>query len=192
MSLEKKQIAANMSKYLKVAEDLETGFMTEELKELIGTDLMIAPASTMVKLHNAFEGGLIDHILKVMKYAYKTNLMLPDNMQVTKQSLIKVVYLHQIGKCNLYVPNTSQWHRDKLGQMYEFNEDITSMRVGERSVFYALNYGVKLTDEEFAAIVNHDKVDDAMAEWHNSIIGEVLKVANKLAILEEKKIAGTL
>jgi len=113
-------------------------------------------------------------------------------MQVTKQSLIKVVYLHQIGKCNLYVPNTSQWHRDKLGQMYEFNEDITSMRVGERSVFYALNYGVKLTDEEFAAIVNHDKVDDAMAEWHNSIIGEVLKVANKLAILEEKKIAGTL
>ena len=63
------------------------------------------------------------------------------------------------------------------------------MRVGERSAFYTLSSGVELNDEEFAAILNHDKVDDAQSEWHNSTIGDVLKVAIKLAINEEKFLA---
>jgi hypothetical protein len=73
--------------------------------------------------------------------------------------------------------------------MYEFNEDLTSMRVGERSVLYALSSGVKLTDDEFVAIINHDKTNDAMAEWHNSDIGEMLRAAVNLAIMEEKFLA---
>ena len=74
--------------------------------------------------------------------------------------------------------------------MYDFNEDLVSMRVGERSVYYALSNGVKLTEEEYAAIIMFDKTDDKMAEYHNSILGELLKMGNTLAIKHEKRKAG--
>jgi hypothetical protein len=63
------------------------------------------------------------------------------------------------------------------------------MRVGERSVYYATNYGVKLTEEEFSAILFFDKTDDKMSEYHNSMLGELLKMGSTLAIKNEQKSA---
>jgi hypothetical protein len=187
MALTEEKIKANLKKYIDTATSDKFGFMTPDLRELLSdVDFVKAPASTMTKLHNAFEGGLIDHIIRVMRYAYSINSSLLGEMQIPLGSLIKVVYLHQIGKMKLYVPNPSKWHRENLGKMYEFNEDLASMKVGERSVLYALQCGVQLTDDEFVAIIHHDKTDDAMAEWHNSVVGEVLKASIKLAIIEEK------
>jgi hypothetical protein len=73
--------------------------------------------------------------------------------------------------------------------MYKFNEDLISMRVGERSGYYALSNGVELTEEEYASIINFDKSGDTQSEWYNTTAGDVLKMAVKLAIMEEKKIA---
>jgi hypothetical protein len=73
--------------------------------------------------------------------------------------------------------------------MYEFNEELTSMTIGERSIFYIISNenGDMLTDIEYQAILNHDKSSsDKMSEWHTSPLGEVLKMAIKLAIMEEK------
>jgi hypothetical protein len=71
--------------------------------------------------------------------------------------------------------------------MYEFNNELTSLSVGERSAVYALSNGVALTEEEFQAIVNHDKDDsDKQAKWHSTTLGVILKQANELAIMEEK------
>ena len=71
--------------------------------------------------------------------------------------------------------------------MYEFKDDMVSMRVGERSAYYALSYGVTLTEEEFQSIVNYDKPDDdKQARWHSSTLGIILRQANDLAIIEEK------
>jgi len=188
MKLTEEQIKTNITKYISTATSEDNGFMTLELRDLLlsGVKFMKAPASTMLKLHNAFEGGLVDHILRVMKFAYKINLALLPEQQIPMKSLIKVVYLHQIGKMDLYLPIT---YKSNIGKVYDFNEDITSMRVGERSAFLALNSGVTFTDDEFVAILNFDKTDDAMAEWHNSDIGEILKAAVKLAIMEEKFLA---
>ena len=151
--------------------------------------LFEAPASTMKSLHNAYPGGLIDHIFKVTSYAIKINDGLPEKMKQTKDSLVKVSFLHSIGKVGLYKTCTSEWHRKNLGKMYEFNEDITSMSVGERSIYYILktkNFNI-LTSEEYQAIINFDKNnDDKAAEWHTETLGEILKIAIKLAILEEK------
>ena len=54
------------------------GILSKELLEYLGEDLLTAPASTMKSLHNAFPGGLIDHILKTTKYAIGINKLLPD------------------------------------------------------------------------------------------------------------------
>jgi hypothetical protein len=35
--------------------------------------------------------------------------------------------------------------------------------------------GIELSEEEFAAITFSDKTDDKMAEYHNSMLGDLLK-----------------
>ena len=71
--------------------------------------------------------------------------------------------------------------------MYEFNDDVTSMSVGERSAIYAMSNGIELSETEFQAIVNHDKDDsDKQSKWHTETLGVILRQANELAILEEK------
>jgi HD superfamily phosphodiesterase len=184
MPLEQEKIVANTKKYFDTATKL--GFMNEELMKFLGESFIKAPASTMTDLHNAFEGGLIDHLLRVASYAVKFNNALPDDEKVDQTSLLKVSLLHQIGKANLYKPCESEWHRKNQGKMYEFNDEISSMRVGERSIYYAMSHGVTLTEEEYSAILNFDKTDDKMAEYHNSTIGDLLKTAALFAVKHEK------
>ena len=181
------KVLKNTKKYVETAE--KYGFMNDDLLKFLGDDFVKAPASTATNLHNAFEGGLIAHLLLTTKYAVSINNTLPDNLKVDGASLIKVCFLFQIGKAKLYKPTNSKWHNDR-GIRYEFNEELTSLKVGERSAIYALSHGVKLTEDEFQAIVNHDKDDsDKQAKWHSSTIGVILRQANELAILEEKSIA---
>jgi hypothetical protein len=47
------------------------------------------------------------------------------------------------------------------------------MRVSERSAYYAWSNGIELSEEEFAAITFLIK-DDKMAEYHNSMLGDLL------------------
>lgn len=187
MSLKTEQITKNAAKFFKTAQ--EYGFMNDDLMNFLGQDFIKAPASTMKDLHNAFEGGLIDHLLRVTKYAVSLNdTILSENLKLDKKSIVKVGLLHQIGKAHLYTPCTSEWHVKNQGKMYDF-ADVVSMRVGERSAFYVLTYGIKLTEEEYQAIVNYDKDEsDKQAKYHTNTLGEILKISNQLAIIEEKKI----
>jgi hypothetical protein len=185
MSLEQSKIVANAKKYFETATKNE--FMTNELMSFLGEDFIKAPASSMTAYHNAFEGGLIDHLLKVAKYAIGINNSLPEDERVNQKSLLKVCLLHGIGKTKLYVACTSEWHRKNQGKIYEFNDDLISMRVGERSAYYAISNGVKLTEEEYAAILFFDKTDDKMSEYHNTMLGDLLKMGNLFAIKSATK-----
>lgn len=184
MSLAPEQIIKNAQKYFDTANKL--GFMTDELTAFLGQDFIKAPASTAENLHNAFEGGLIDHLLRVTSYAIKFNNALPEKDKVNQDSLMKVCFLHQIGKAKLYTPNESEWHKKNLGKMYNFNDKLVSMRVSDRSAIYALANGVTLSEEEYQAIIMFDREDDKMAEYHNSNMGDLLKMANLFAIKAEK------
>jgi len=184
MSLTVDRVAKNTQKYFKTASD--NGFMNETLANSLGQDFIKAPASHLKILNNAFEGGLIDHLLNVTKFAVNINNTLPEEMKAEHKSLLKVCFLHQIGKAKMYVPCTSEWHQKNLGKMYDFNEEDVSMRVGERSIFLATSAGITFTDEEYIAILNFDKSDDKMAEYHNSLLGDILKAASILAIKYEK------
>ena len=183
MSLEQSTIVKNTQKYFKTATD--KGFMNDELMAFLGESFIKAPASTNTDMNNAFEGGLVAHLLLTTSYAVSTNNSLPEAKRVDTDSLIKVCLLHQIGKTFLFVPQTSSWHNER-GIMYTFNNDQVSMRVGERSLYIATKFGIKFTEEEYAAINSFDKVDDKMAEYHNTRLGEILKVSNKLAIIDEQ------
>jgi hypothetical protein len=185
MQLDQSKIVANAKKYFETA--TKNGFMNEDLINFLGEEFIKAPASSMADYHNAFEGGLIDHLLKVATYAVKINNVLPDEEKVDQASLLKVCLLHGIGKAKLYTPCTSEWHRKNQGKMYEFNNNLVAMRVGERSIYYALSHGINLTEEEYTAILFFDKVDDKMSEYRNSMLGELLKMGSTLAIKHAQK-----
>jgi len=185
MILEKDKIIANTKKYFETA--TKNGFMTEELTAFLGEDFIKAPASSMKNQINAFEGGLIEHLLRVAFYAVRFNNSLPDNERVDQSSLLKVCLLHQIGKAKLFTPCESEWHRNNQGKMYEFNEELTSMRISDRSIFYAMSNGISFTEEEYQAIIMFDRTDDKMVEYHNSTLGELLKLGNTFATKFSKK-----
>ena len=61
------------------------------------------------------------------------------------------------------------------------------MKIGERSIYYSMKYGVDLSEEEYQAIINYDKTEeDKQAKWYGGTLSTILKQANDLAIIEEK------
>lgn len=182
--LEKSAITKNFTKWVKTGQKYE--FLTDELLEFLGEDLMLAPAGTSTDFPGAYEGGLVKNTLLVTKYAVASNEGLPEGQQLDVNSVIKVAILHQIGKAKLFVPKDSKWHNER-GIMYDFNENLTSLTVGERSVMYAVEHGVKFTEEEFQAILNFNKTDDKQSKAYTSPVGQLLKAAILLASIEENE-----
>jgi hypothetical protein len=177
----------NKNKQIFEITNAKYSIFTPKLLEFLGDSLFTAPASSMLSLHNAFEGGLMDHLIRVAKYAAMFNEILPENMRYPKESILKVSFLCEIGKVHLYKPCESEWHRKNQGKMYDFIDEKVSMKVGERSLYYALTNGVLLTEEEAQAILNFDKEDnDKMSRWYSTPLTKILKTAVEFAIMEEK------
>jgi len=142
----------------------------------------------------AYRGSLLDIVLcKLCVIASHINdgaFGLNDNgktkhplLQVDKNSLMKVLLLQHISKAEMFVPSNEQWKINK-GSLYEFNPDmLTSLKLGERSIFLCQKYGIKLTEEEYDAMKVCDKEEDK----NNSFVtplAELVKVANQLTAIE--------
>jgi len=182
------KIAKNAKKYFTTCQ--EHGFMVESLMTFLGVSIVESPCSTHRNMHNSFPGGLISHMLLTTKHFLNLNDILPEPMKVDKESIIKVSLLYQIGKAKLFVPCTSEWHKSNLGKNYDFNPELLPMRVGERSILYLMEHGVKLSECEYNAILSYDKMDDDKeAKYFNCHLGILLKMANDLAAMEEKKLS---
>jgi len=186
VTLDKAKLEKNVKKFEEVNGKYK--IFTDDLMDFLGQDFFLAPASPMRDMNNAFPGGLLDHTIKVAKYAVYLNNSLPESMRESMDSILKVSFLSEIGKTHLFTPCQSEWHIKNQGKYFEYNEELVSMKVGERSTYYALSNGVKLTDDEYQAILNHDKSEeDKQVRWYTSKLGQLLKQATDLAILEEKE-----
>lgn len=182
----------NKELFLEIVKKYNT--CSDELLQFLETSgFYNAPASTSTKLHNAFEGGLVNHLIIVarrMLMINEVNAKLDPADRCEPESVVKVAILHGIGRAMLYVPNPSEWHRKNLGAMYEFNEKLTSMSVGERSLYYVYNYGkMTLTEEEHQAILNAEKnnPDDMGVKWHSTPLSDLVRDQLKWAIRTEKR-----
>jgi len=189
-TLSKENFDKNLDKFKEIQEKYKP--FTEELLEyLTENGFFSCPATTTLTLYNCFEGGLIDHILRVGKYATQLNKLLPVDLQQEISSIIKVVFNHSIGKVGLYEDNDSKWHKENLSQYYKYkeNQEDAAMRVNEKSAYLAMNYGVKLTDYEYQATLGWAKPDeDKQAKFFSDPLTIILKQAIQLSILEEQLI----
>lgn len=162
--------------------------MNNDLLNFLGSDFFKAPASVSEDGYNCFKGGLVDHLINTITFGLKFNQQLPTNMQVDKSEIVRVCGLYEIAKTHLLILNDVQWEIDKRGKLYKYNSDLTSMQIGEMSVYYCFLCDNKLNDVEYQSILNYEKRDfDRISYYHNSTLGDILKTANFWAIKYEKQ-----
>jgi hypothetical protein len=131
--------------------------------------LMLMPASYKKEYHNAFPGGYVEHILRVIRCAIKQAELWNDEgadmSTFTLEELVFSALNHDLGKMGSeeeesYVPQTDQWRRDKLGENYMFNDRVPFASVPDRGLFLLQSYGIQYTFNEMIAIQTHDGLYD--------------------------------
>lgn len=147
----------------------------ESLKKMyseLGEDrVCFAPASSTDYFHNAFPGGYVDHILRVMNFSIKTlelwETMGLDTSNFSKEELLFVAMHHDLGKLGLpgegkelYTKNTSDWHVKNQGRIFSVNENIPSMPIQDRSLYLLQSFGIQCSFNEWLGIRIHDGMYD--------------------------------
>jgi hypothetical protein len=171
MNLSAEQIEKNWNKYLKIVDTFITGDRKEKLKALyldLSDEMVMAPASSKPSFHNAFTGGYIDHINRVVHCALKTKALWEEmgaEIDFTDEELVFAALNHDLGKIGAkgspgYLPQTDQWRKDKLGELYTINKDISFMLIQDRSLFTLQQYGITMSEKEYLAIKLHDGLYD--------------------------------
>lgn len=176
-------MTSNSVKYLETLKKFKIG--NDELIEMLGTELHTCPASPNSNQNNCFDNGLVSHLLMIANYAVKLNGILPIANQYPVETVLRVALLSEIGKVGMFILSNDSW-KIKIGKLYDYTENRACLRVGQRSIYYLNQAGVKLTETEYSAIMHNDSSqDDQMVNNYNTCLGDILKAAIKLAIHEE-------
>jgi len=165
MSLSPEEIAANFDKFRSLCEKLgDRAEPAVKMVDSLGEKLALCPASSRKDYHHAIPGGLVDHSLRVLSNAMKISKAF--SWEFPRDSLIISCLFHDLGKVGLaeddgtvsdfYVPQDSDWHREKLGEMYKHNKDMQYMTTPQRSVHMCQAFGLKLKNDEYLSILLND------------------------------------
>lgn len=180
-----KQLEFNKEKFLET--NKKYNIFNKELEDFLGDSFYVAPATSNLDMYGAYPGGLLQHLMRSCNYAIKVNELLPEKTRQPIESIVKTVFLSQIGKVFMFEMNTNKWEIDNLGKMYTFKEDEYKLKTGERTLFYIMTYNVKINENEYHAIVSLDKMeDDKIIKVMPTTLSQLVKIGFNLAIMEEK------
>jgi len=171
MELSAEQIEKNWNKYLKIVDTFITGERKDKLISLynnLSEEMIMSPASSKASFHNAFPGGYIDHVNRVVHCAIKTKELwesMGSIIDFTNEELVFSALNHDLGKIGGkgtpgYITQTDKWRQDKLGELYTMNRDISYMLVSDRSLFILQQYGIAMSEKEYLAIKLHGGLYD--------------------------------
>jgi hypothetical protein len=146
--------------------------------------LLTAPASGTEHYHNAFPGGYVEHVLRVVEYTelqYKMWKHLGFNLDnFTMEELRFAALHHDLGKLGLpgdsgdvYQPNPSDWHVKNQGKVYQTNPDLPMALIQDTSLYILQHFGVAMSYNEYYSIRVHDGPFDRANEayWINNGLG---------------------
>ena len=154
--------------------------------------MVIAPASGLEHYQNCFEGGYVDHVLRVIKCAKELhkswNLMGAISSDFTEEELMFSALNHDLGKIGdrefpYYIPNPSEWHRKNQGKIYDYHPKLRHMTVPDRSLFLLQDFGIPFTVNEAIAIRCHDGLYDQANEAYFKTYNPQKELQNHLPIL---------
>lgn len=131
-------------------------------------NLAFAPASSKTHFHNAFPGGYVDHVIRVVKAALaltETWKSLGATINFTEEELVFAALNHDLGKLGVdkkpsYIPNDSEWHIKNQGAAYKPNPELPFTLIQDRSLFILQSHGITVTFNEYLAIKIHDGLYD--------------------------------
>ncbi len=173
--LEAEKIKENWERYRKI---VDTQFPTRsaalnKMYDVLEDRMIMMPASSISHFHNAFAGGYVDHVLRVMDCAeslYATWESAGADMSgYTREELLFAAMHHDLGKVGfpgdgneVYQVETSDWHRKNMGRMYKHNENIPFAMVPDLSLWLLQEFDIKMSWTEYQSIKIHDGMyDDA-------------------------------
>jgi hypothetical protein len=170
--------------------------------------LVSAPASAKVQYHNAFPGGYLDHVLRVI-----TNLDLVERLfkhtggvlDYTREEGIFAAMHHDLYKLGdehgpNYIPETDNYWVKK-GSVYDYNNEIPVMTGTDRTFYLLQKHGVTYSQNEMLGIRCADGIyDDAnkkyfMANGTFPLVPNIIYMvhwADHMAAVYEKQQAKTL
>jgi hypothetical protein len=174
MSLSAEKIQSNYKKHFKII-DTYLGDRKDSVKDMLKhmeEIYIMAPASGKTWFHNAFAGGYVDHVNRVVEYAVKQSRLYEEMgglIDYTEEELVFAALFHDLGKLGdgdqpNYIPQTDKWRQDKLSEMYTYNSELDFMLIPDRSLFILQKFGIKVSQKEFLAIRCHDGVFDKANE----------------------------
>ena len=171
--LEAEKIKSNWERYREI---VNTSFPTRKdalnrMYDELEDRMVFMPASSMEHFHNAFAGGYVDHILRVMECAealhFTWSSQGADMSGYTREELMFAAMHHDLGKAGfpgdgneVYQIETSDWHRKNQGKLYKTNANIPFAMVPDLSIWLLQEYGVKVSWNEYQAIKIHDGMYD--------------------------------
>lgn len=172
MKLTAEQISQNWDTLLSYIDTYIAEPRCSQLKNLYSKfqdRIIMMPASYKKEYYNAFPGGYVDHIIRVINSALKLNSvwveMGVDTSTYTIEELVFSALNHDLGKIGdeeheSYLPQTDQWRKDKLGENYMFNDKLAFASVPDRSLFILQSHDIKYSFNEMITIQTHDGLYD--------------------------------
>ena len=142
------------------------------LQWLESTDFFTCPAST--KFHNNFEGGLVDHSVKVFHRLKK--IVTDEKFNISDEGIAVIALLHDVCKANIYKVDYRNVKRDGewVKEPYFTVDDALPYGHGEKSV-YIISSFMKLTREEAMAINWHMGPYDARNTGNSYVVSDAFK-----------------
>jgi hypothetical protein len=172
MNLTAEQIQNNWNVFLGIIEEHISSPRKEKLLEFYdqyAERIMFMPAAHKKEYHNAFPGGYVEHVIRVVRCALKQHQLWADEdadmSGYTVEELVFAAINHDLGKMGdedheSYIPQTDQWRKDKLGEDYMFNTKLAFASVPDRGLFMLQSHSIQYTFNEMLAIQTHDGLYD--------------------------------
>ena len=174
------QIVENYTKFLALIDEHISEPRKQQLLDFYNTyadRISTMPASSKEHHHNAFVGGYVDHVMRVVNIALNLKEVWnafggTDNY--TTEELVFSAINHDLGKMGtaeheMYLPNDSEWHRKNQGAMFKMNSAPDFMPIQDRSLFLLQQHSIPMSMNEWIAIKAHDGLyDDANKAYYIS------------------------
>jgi hypothetical protein len=172
MTLTAEQIQQEWNTFIGNIESYITGERKQKLLDFYTQyqdRVMLMPAAHKKEYHNAFPGGYVEHVNRVVRCALKQMDLWAgegaDMSTFTVEELVFSAINHDLGKMgdeenDSYIPQTDQWRKDKLGEDYMFNTKVPFASVPDRGLYLLQAHGVQYSFNEMVAIQTHDGLYD--------------------------------
>jgi hypothetical protein len=171
MKLTAEQIQENWELFIEYIEKHISSPRKEKLLDFYNKyqdRILLMPASHKKEYHNAFPGGYVEHVNRVIEAAIQIEdiwVKMGVEKNYTTEELVFSAINHDLGKIGdeqheAYVPQTDNWRKEKLGEDYIFNVELEFMSVPDRGLYLLQTHGIEYTKNEYLAIKLHDGIYD--------------------------------